>query len=109
MDKIEERNKAKRKEMRKNLKAKRDTVGRVTEEEQEILDDADLDDDAYYYMDENDHLVDIKIEHNDSTSKESDDKFSQVLDSNDDDDPLVEDYVDEEEEENLENFKTTEN
>jgi len=105
MDKIDDRNKAKRIEMRKNLQAKRETVGRVTDEEQEILDDADLDDDAYYFKDENDHLVDIQIEHNDPAIND-DEKFSQVLDSADDD-VMVEDYVDDEED--VENYKIQDN
>lgn len=78
MDKIEEKNKARRKEMRKTLAAKRATMGSVDADEQEMLDNADLDEDAYYYVDENDHLVDIEIEH----EEEDDDRegnFSRIL------------------------------
>lgn len=98
MDKLDERAKQKRKEVRKSLMEKRSTIGAVTKEEQAILDDADLDEDAYYYKDENDHLVDIKIEH-EGDSSESRDDFGKILsiNSNRDDDELVEDYVDEEE------------
>jgi Ca2+/Na+ antiporter len=98
MDKLDERAKNKRKEVRHSLMEKRSTIGAVTKEEQAILDDADLDEDAYYYKDENDHLVDIKIE-NEQDSNENGDKFSRILGINNDDDELEEDYVDDEEDE----------
>lgn len=79
---MEEKEKAKRKELRQTLMEKRATIGALDSKEQKILDDADLDDDAYYIKDENDHLVDIKFVHGDSVA-DSDDaaegKFERML------------------------------
>lgn len=83
MDKIEERQKQNRKEMRKTLAVKRATIGNISAQEQEIMDDADLDDEAYYYKDENDHLVEIKIEKEQMEEEEEEgdfkDKFQRAL------------------------------
>jgi Ca2+/Na+ antiporter len=81
MDKIEERQKQNRKEMRKTLAVKRATIGNISAQEQEIMDDADLDDEAYYYKDENDHLVEIKIEKEQIEEEEGNfkDKFHRAL------------------------------
>ena len=80
MDKIDERQKSKRKEFRKTLAVKRATMGSISAQEQEMLDDADLDEDGYYYKDENDHLVEIKIE-KEEEEEEGDfhDKFHRAL------------------------------
>lgn len=79
MDKIEARNKEKRKEIRKTLMDKRSTMGSVTAKEQAILDDADLDEDAFYYVDENDHLVDIEIEKPEEDEEDDEDRFKRAF------------------------------
>ena len=81
MDKIDDRKKGQRKEFRKTLAIKRATMGSISAQEQQVLDDADLDDEAYYYKDENDKLVDIKIEKGDEEEEEGDfkDKFHRAL------------------------------
>lgn len=99
MDKMEERNKAKRKEMRKTLMVKRATMGSINTQEQQLLDDADLDEDAYYYKDENDHLVDVKIENVEGEEEQGDNNamFNRMLTDQTDHDIEEEDDLDAEE------------
>lgn len=97
MEKWESSQKEKRKEFRKTLMIKRATVGSVTDGEQSVLDDADLDEDAYYYKDENDHLVEVKIEKEDE--EEDDGSFKNRFDRmmTDSADALNTSYEDDEE------------
>lgn len=114
MDKIEERNKAKRIEMRKTLMVKRATVGSVNTQEQQLLDDADLDEDAYYYKDENDHLVDVIFENAEGIEEEQGDhdaRFNRMLtDKTDHDIEEEDDFAsDLEDEDKKPNYKIQDN
>ena len=64
MDRMEEAGKKKRKVMRATIMERRSTmgIGSTTAHDQQVLDDADLDDEAYYYKDDEDRLVEIKLE-----------------------------------------------
>lgn len=81
---MEEASKKKRKAMRATIMDKRATmgIGATTAQEQQMLDDADLDDEAYYFKNENDALVEIRLE--DSTKPEEgkfQDRFHRMMTS----------------------------
>lgn len=71
---MEERSKKKRKAMRATIMDKRATmgIGATTAKEQQMLDDADLDDEAYYFKNENDAMVEIRLE---DSNRPDDGKF----------------------------------
>jgi hypothetical protein len=68
--------------MRATIMERRSTmgIGSTTAQDQQILDDADLDDEAYYFKDDEDRLVEIKLE--DSSKKEEagfENKFNRIM------------------------------
>ena len=100
MEQYEERKKLHRQQFRQTLMVKRDSVGGLNNQEQRILNDADLDEDAYYFKDGEDHLVEIKIEKEDEVEEgDFDSRFERMMDTheeeNDDEDNGTGDVYDE--------------
>ena len=110
IDRIEMKRREARKEMRATIAQKRSTIGAISNKEQQMLDTADYDEDAYYYKDELDNLVEVEIEVEDYHEEEKG-EFSHRFDRmmTEIEESMKIDYEDEEGSTELDNPKNGQN